>query len=70
MDLCVITKSGVDYIRPYDKANVKGVRQNRYTFKKGATSVLTSKQVPLIVEEVMVRQVDQSEAAVEQMDTA
>jgi len=71
VDICVITKSGVDYIRPYDRANVKGVRQNRYTFKDGATSVLTSKQVPLIVEEVMVRQVDQStDSSVEQMDTA
>lgn len=26
VDLCVITKEGVDYIRPYDKANLKGQR--------------------------------------------
>jgi len=26
IDLCVITKDGVDYIRPYDKANLKGER--------------------------------------------
>lgn len=26
IDLCVITKGGVDYIRPHDQANTKGVR--------------------------------------------
>ena len=26
VDICVITASGVDYIRPYDVANVKGER--------------------------------------------
>ena len=26
VDLCVITKDGVDYLRPFDEANEKGVR--------------------------------------------
>ncbi len=26
VDLCVITKDKVDYIRPYDEANLKGKR--------------------------------------------
>ena len=26
IDICVITKDGVDYLRPYDKANLKGQR--------------------------------------------
>ena len=26
IDICVITTEGVDYIRPYDEANIKGVR--------------------------------------------
>lgn len=43
IDLCVITKDKVDYIRPYDEANIKGKRQGRYTYKKGTTAVLTEK---------------------------
>ncbi|MBN3281220.1 PSB7 protein, partial [Polyodon spathula] len=30
IDLCVITKNNVDYIRPHDEANKKGVRQVYY----------------------------------------
>lgn len=70
VDLCVITKTGVDYIRPYDEANKKGVRQGRYQFKKGATAVLASQTIPLVVEEVMVRRVEPSTDTTEQMDTA
>jgi len=40
VDLCVITKDGVDYIRPYDEANAKGVRQGSYRYKPGTTAVL------------------------------
>lgn len=29
IDLCVITKGNVDYIRPHDEANKKGVRWDR-----------------------------------------
>lgn len=63
------TKVHVDYMRPYDEANLKGTRSGDYSFKKGATSVLTSKVIPLILEDVMVRQVG-NELDVEQMDTS
>ncbi|XP_002733045.1 proteasome subunit beta type-7-like [Saccoglossus kowalevskii] len=42
VDVCVITKDKVDYIRPYDEANKKGVRQGNYKYKKGTTAVLTT----------------------------
>lgn len=32
IDLCVITKSKVDYIRPHDEANKKGVRWELHQF--------------------------------------
>lgn len=67
VDLCVITKSGVDYLRPYELSNAKGVRQGSYRYKKGSTAVLTSKTVPLIVEEVMVRHIEKE---AEPMDTS
>jgi len=76
VDLCVITQSGVDYIRPFDVANKKGVRQGRYLFNKGATAVLASQTIPLVVEEVMVRHVEPgtttatAEVVEEKMDTA
>ena len=37
VDLCVITKEGTQYLRPYDVANAKGVRQGRYSYKRGTT---------------------------------
>ena len=42
MDVCVITKDKLDYIRPYDEANKKGVRQRSYLFPRGTTETLTS----------------------------
>jgi len=65
VDLCVITKSGVNYLRPYELANLKGVRQGVYRYKKGATAVLSTRTIPLVVEEVMVRHVE-----AEPMDTS
>ncbi|XP_063791652.1 proteasome subunit beta type-7 [Pseudophryne corroboree] len=43
IDLCVITKNKVDYIRPYELANKKGVRTGNYKYKKGTTGVLLEK---------------------------
>ena len=37
IDLCVITKDNVDYIRPHDVANAKGVRSKEYSYPKGTT---------------------------------
>nr|UCK81603.1 proteasome subunit beta type-7 [Arenicola marina] len=42
VDVCVITKDKVDYIRPFDEANKKGVRQGKYTYTPGTTPVLTT----------------------------
>lgn len=42
VDLCVIdSKQKVDYLRTYDEANKKGTRRGDYSFKPGATAVLT-----------------------------
>ncbi|XP_013412691.1 proteasome subunit beta type-7 [Lingula anatina] len=50
VDLCIITKDKVDYIRPYDEANLKGKRQGSYKYKPGTTAVLTSEVKPLELE--------------------
>merc|ERR1712189_23131 len=51
VDICVITKDKLDYIRPFDEANQKGVRQGNYRYKKGTTGVLkeTVKRIPFEV---------------------
>ncbi|XP_057289480.1 proteasome subunit beta type-7-like [Hydractinia symbiolongicarpus] len=51
VDLCVITKDGVDYIRPHDEPNKKGVRQRSYKYPHGATEVLTTTVVKFDVDE-------------------
>jgi len=43
VDLCIITKEGTKYLRPYDEANQKGVRQASYRYKRGTTATLSSK---------------------------
>jgi len=42
VDLCIITKDKVDYIRPHEIANNKGVKQGKYLYKRGSTAVLKS----------------------------
>ncbi|XP_017138150.1 proteasome subunit beta type-7 [Drosophila miranda] len=42
VDLCVIRKDGVEYLRNYELANKKGERQLDYRFDIGATRVLHS----------------------------
>lgn len=51
IDLCVITKDGVDYIRPHEIANEKGERFNSYSYAKGTTEVLTEVIKPVVVAE-------------------
>uniref|UniRef100_A0A671LNF5 Proteasome subunit beta n=1 Tax=Sinocyclocheilus anshuiensis TaxID=1608454 RepID=A0A671LNF5_9TELE len=41
IDLCVITKGKVDYLRPHDVANKKGVRTGNYRYKHGTTDDTT-----------------------------
>lgn len=43
VDLCVITASKTDYIRPFIVAAEKGTRSGDYCYKKGTTAVLTDK---------------------------
>ncbi|CAH1272240.1 proteasome subunit beta type-7-like [Branchiostoma lanceolatum] len=52
VDLCVITKGKVDYIRPHEIANEKGVRQGNYKYKRGTTAVLTKsvRSLPIDIE--------------------
>jgi len=64
VDLCIITKDGVNNIRPYDEANTKGQRQGRYNYPKGTTATLTTRVIPLEVEEVRVIE------STEEMDTS
>jgi len=64
VDLCIITKDQkVEYLRPYDVANEKGVRQGNYRYKPGSTGVV-SKSVKKIKFDVV------SEAVQEAMDVS
>ncbi|MFT7817543.1 proteasome subunit beta type-7-like isoform X2 [Arapaima gigas] len=62
IDLCVITKAKVDYLRPHDEPNKKGVRAGSYRYKQGTTGVLTKAVTPLDLEVV--------EETVQTMDTS
>ncbi|KAH3796130.1 hypothetical protein DPMN_149697, partial [Dreissena polymorpha] len=48
VDLCVITKDKVEYLRPFDEANIKGKREGNYGFKRGTTAILSTevKKIP------------------------
>ncbi|KAF5273592.1 hypothetical protein FQR65_LT04590 [Abscondita terminalis] len=58
VDLCVIRKGSVDFLRTYDEANKKGVRQASYRYPKGTTAVLHTKVKDIVVEEVSVRHIE------------
>uniref|UniRef100_A0A673CXS4 Proteasome subunit beta n=1 Tax=Sphaeramia orbicularis TaxID=375764 RepID=A0A673CXS4_9TELE len=60
IDLCVITKGKVDYIRPHDEANKKGVRTGDYKYKRGTTGVLSKTVLDLEVVEETVQTMDTS----------
>lgn len=49
IDLCVIKKDKVDYLRPYEIANVRGVRQGNYKYPIGTTACLRSTRIPIEV---------------------
>ncbi|KAJ8670551.1 hypothetical protein QAD02_001810 [Eretmocerus hayati] len=65
VDICVIKKGSVDYIRPYEIACSKGVKQGSYRYKKGTTAVLTKSIRPVIVEDESVHRI-----VPESMDTS
>lgn len=64
VDLCVIRKTGVEYLRTYDEANKKGVRQGSYKYPKGTTAVLTTKTANVDVEDVSIKRYDVTEMEV------
>lgn len=47
VDICVIRKGSVDYLRTYDEANKKGVRQNSYRYPRGTTAVLKTEVIQI-----------------------
>lgn len=49
VDLCVIKKDKVDYLRPYELANKRGVRLGSYKLPPGTTSVLKATRAPIEV---------------------
>lgn len=49
IDLCVIKKDKVDYLRPYEVANNRGVKQGNYKYPIGTTAVLKSTRIPIEV---------------------
>eukprot|EP00745_Piridium_sociabile_P004326 TRINITY_DN12561_c0_g1_i1.p1 TRINITY_DN12561_c0_g1~~TRINITY_DN12561_c0_g1_i1.p1 ORF type:complete len:286 (+),score=75.77 TRINITY_DN12561_c0_g1_i1:41-859(+) len=59
VDLCIIMKDKVDYIRPYEEANKKGVRQGKYRYSKGTSAVISTevKKIDLEVVDSEVRPV-------------
>jgi len=62
VDLCVITKEGKQYLRPYDVANEKGVRQGKYSYQRGATAVLSKDVKPIVMEVTETRVTQPGEA--------
>lgn len=42
VDVCVITKDNVEYLRNYGKPNERGQKEQKYTYPRGTTKVLSS----------------------------
>ncbi|XP_070614957.1 proteasome subunit beta type-7 [Erythrolamprus reginae] len=62
IDICVINKSKLDFLRPYNTPNKKGERQGKYRCEKGTTGVLSEKVIRLALEV--------AEETVQTMDTS
>ncbi|XP_064204979.1 proteasome 20S subunit beta 13a [Anguilla rostrata] len=60
VDLCVIRRDGVEYIRPFEASNYRGQRLGKYKYDKGTTPVLSEQTTKL--------QVDLVEETVQQME--
>ncbi|XP_061460251.1 proteasome subunit beta type-7 [Rhineura floridana] len=50
IDLCVLSKNKLDFLRPYDMPNKKGERHGRYRCERGTTGVLSEKVTLLDLE--------------------
>lgn len=65
VDLCIIRKGDTKYLRNYELSNQKGERKLDYTYKRGATGVLSVKKIAFdVVQESLA-----STSGVERMDT-
>lgn len=65
VDLCIIRKNSTEYLRNYELSNEKGQRKLDYSYKRGATGVLSVKKIQFdVVEEAVA-----SSSGVERMDT-
>ncbi|MBN3305262.1 PSB7 protein, partial [Amia calva] len=62
VDLCVIRRGSVEYIRPYETSSYRSQRLGKYKYDKGTTPVLTDQTSLLEVEVV--------EESVQKMDVA
>ncbi|XP_063000781.1 proteasome subunit beta type-7 [Elgaria multicarinata webbii] len=62
IDLCVLRKDKLDFLRPYETPNKKGERQGRYKCEKGTTGVLTEK--------VTLLELEVTDETVQTMDTS
>lgn len=49
VDLCVIKKDKVDYLRTYENPNKRGVRAGNYKYPIGTTNVLKTTRIPIEV---------------------
>jgi len=72
VDLVVIKANDqVEHLRGYDKANVKGVRRDKYKYEKGTTAVLTETVRKISLKDQPTWEVtDTTVKPVETMDTA
>ncbi|KPP57499.1 proteasome subunit beta type-7-like [Scleropages formosus] len=62
IDMCVITRQGAEYIRPYQESAYKDKRKRKYKYIPGTTAVLKERAIPLEIELV--------QETVQFMDTA
>lgn len=69
IDLCVITKEDVEYLRGYANACVKGQRQGTYDYVKGTTLVI-SESVEVLEEDSMGTEVEVAIPSEQMMVTA
>lgn len=67
VDLCVITKDNAEMIRPFEIANLKGVKQGNYQFRRGTSKVLNTvaKKVQFDVLSTSVREVRSQQETME-----
>ncbi|KAL2919992.1 proteasome core particle subunit beta 2 [Polyrhizophydium stewartii] len=48
VDVCVITKDNVEYLRNYNRPNERGVKEQSYRFPRGTTTVMSRKVINFV----------------------